>query len=262
MIVQASPRLAPAMLSLDHLYPRLPAIIGHRGASAAAPENTLAAFSLAADLGADAVELDVKLSKDGVPVVMHDATVDRTTDGRGRVADLTLADLKTLDAGSRKDAKYAGERVPTLAEAFESVVSRLWINVELTNYETRGDRLVLLVVRLIQKMSLQRRVLVSSFEPRNIRAVKRLDPSIPVAQLTAIGMPIYLRDAWLAPLIRHEARHPDVAQLKQKGVAFFHKRGYRVNVWTINDPNDMREFARQGVDGLITDAPDIARKAV
>ncbi|HEY4721683.1 MAG TPA: glycerophosphodiester phosphodiesterase family protein, partial [Anaerolineae bacterium] len=95
---------------LDHLYPHTPAVIGHRGASAAAPENTLAAFNLAVLLGADAVELDAKLSKDDVPVVMHDPTVDRTTDGRGRVADLTLADLKKLDAGSWKDAKYTGER--------------------------------------------------------------------------------------------------------------------------------------------------------
>jgi len=126
---------------LDHLYPHTPAVIGHRGASAAAPENTLAAFNLAVLLGADAVELDAKLSKDDVPVVMHDPTVDRTTDGRGRVADLTLADLKKLDAGSWKDAKYTGERAPTLAEVFEAVGSRLWINVELTNYTTRGDGL-------------------------------------------------------------------------------------------------------------------------
>ncbi|MEK7278389.1 MAG: glycerophosphodiester phosphodiesterase family protein, partial [Chloroflexota bacterium] len=108
-------------MNLDYLYPRTPAVIAHRGASAAAPENTLTAFTSAAALGADAVELDVKLSKDGVPIIMHDPTVDRTTDGRGRVADLTLAALKRLDAGAKKDAKFAGERVPTLAEVFEAV---------------------------------------------------------------------------------------------------------------------------------------------
>ncbi|MEK7312683.1 MAG: glycerophosphodiester phosphodiesterase family protein [Chloroflexota bacterium] len=247
---------------LDHLYPHTPAVIGHRGASAAAPENTLAAFDLAMALGADAVELDAKLSKDGVPVVMHDPTVDRTTDERGRVADLTLADLKKLDAGSWKDAKYTGERVPTLAEVFEAVGSRLWINVELTNYTTRGDGLEAAVVALIQKVNLQRRVILSSFDPFAIRNVRRLDPSLPIAQLTASDMPIYLREAWLAPFIPHEARHPDVVQLKQKGVAYFKKRGYRVNVWTINGPADMREFVRQGVDGLITDVPDVAKEAI
>jgi glycerophosphoryl diester phosphodiesterase len=244
---------------LGHLYPRIPAIIGHRGACAAAPENTLAAFNLAASLGADAVELDAKLSKDGIPIVMHDPTVDRTTDGHGRVCDLTLADLKSLDAGSWKDSVFSGERVPTLAEVFEAVAGRLWINVELTNYTTRGDGLEAAVVRLIQKMGLQRRVLLSSFNPFAIRNAKRIDPSLPVGQLTAHDMPRYLRDAWLAPFVPHEARHPDVVQLKQKGVDHYRRRGHRVNVWTVNNPDDMRAFARQGVDGLITDSPDAAR---
>lgn len=249
-------------MNLDYLYPRTPAIIGHRGASAAAPENTLAAFNLAAALGSDAVELDAKLSKDGVPVVMHDPTVNRTTDGRGRVCDLTLADLRSLDAGSWKDAKFSGERVPTLTEVFESLGSRLWINVELTNYTTRGDGLEAAVIALIRKMNLQRRVLLSSFSLFAIRNVRRLDPALPLALLTASGMPIYLREAWFAPFIPHEARHPDMAQLKQKGAAYFKRRGYRVNVWTINDAVDMREFVKQGIDGLITDAPDAAKAAI
>jgi len=250
------------LISLDYLYPHPPAIIAHRGASGVAPENTVVAFKLAVDLKAEAVELDVKLSKDGAPIIMHDATVDRTTDGHGRVRDLTLADLKNLDAGAKKDAKYAGERVPTLAEVFEAVAAQIWINVELTNYTTRGDGLEAAVVRVIQKMNLQRRVLLSSFDPFAIRNAKRIDPSLPVAQLTAQGMPIYLREAWLARFIPHEARHPDYVQLKQRGVAHYKQRGYRVNVWTVNDPADLREFARQGADGLITDVPDAARRAV
>lgn len=249
-------------LVLDHLYPCTPVVIAHRGASAAAPENTLAAFARAVSLGADALELDAKLSKDGVPIVMHDPGVERTTDGRGRVCDLSLADLKTLDAGSWKDPAFAGERVPALAEVFETAADRLWINVELTNYTTRGDGLEAAVVALIQKMAFQRRVLLSSFNPFAIRAVRRIDPSLPVAQLTAHDMPRYLREAWLAPWIGHEARHPDVVQLRQKGVAGYKKRGYRVNVWTVNDPDDMRQFVRQGVDGLITDAPEVAREVV
>ncbi|MEK9164441.1 MAG: glycerophosphodiester phosphodiesterase family protein [Chloroflexota bacterium] len=250
------------VINLDYLYPRTPAVIAHRGASAAAPENTLAAFTSAAALGADAVELDVKLSKDGVPIIMHDPTVDRTTDGRGRVADLTLAALKRLDAGAKKDAKFAGERVPTLAEVFEAVADTrsVWINVELTNYTTRGDGLERAVVELIGRMNFRRRVLLSSFNPLALRAVKVFDPGLPVAQLTAQRMPVYLREAWLAPFAPHEARHPDVAQLQQKGVAFYKKRGYRVNVWTNNDPEDMKLFASQGVDGLITDVPEVARQ--
>jgi len=247
---------------IAHLYPRTPVIIAHRGASAAAPENTLAAFTLAAALGADAIELDVKLSKDGAPIIMHDETVDRTTDAKGKVKDFTLADFRKMDAGSWKDTTYVGERVPTLAEVFEVVAGRLWVNVELTNYDTRGDDLVPTVVALIQKMAWQRRVLLSSFDPLNIRRVKHLDSSLPVAQLTASDMPIYLREAWLAPAAPHEARHPDVAQLRQKGVAWYHRRGYRVNVWTNNDAADMRDFAWQGVDGLITDVPNVAKGVI
>lgn len=247
---------------IDHLYPHTPAVIAHRGASAAAPENTLAAFTLAAELGADAVELDVKLSKDGVPILLHDETVDRTTDAKGKVKDFTLADFKKMDAGAWKESKYAGERPPTLAEVFDSIGGRLWINVELTNYYTRGDDLVPTVVALIQKMNMQKRVLLSSFDPFNLRKARQLDPSLPVAQLTAHHKVIYLGEAWLTFLAPHEARHPDVAQLKQKGVAWYHRRNYRVNVWTNNEPNTMRDFVRQGVDGLITDVPDVARAVI
>jgi glycerophosphoryl diester phosphodiesterase len=248
--------------SLTHLYPRSPAIIAHRGASGAAPENTLAAFNLAVTLGADAVELDVKLSKDGVPVIMHDATVDRTTNGSGEVRLLTLAELKKLDAGKWKGDPYIGEPVPTLEDVFQAVASQVWINVELTNYSTPGDALVAKVVALIRAMNLQSRVLLSSFDPRNLRQARKLDPTLPLAQLTAHDMAIYLREAWLAPFAPHLARHPDVEQLRQKGVAWYHKHGYKVNVWTINDPDEMRLFIVQGVDGLITDVPDVARGVI
>lgn len=250
------------MASLEHLYTHTPVVIGHRGACAYAPENTLASFNLAVELGADAVELDVKLTRDGVPIIMHDETVTRTTNGKGKVCDLTLAEFKELDAGSFKDSKYAGEPVPTLEEVFEAVAGRVWINVELTNYYTRGDALVPKVLALIQKMNLQKRVLLSSFDPFNLRQARHLDPSLPLAQLTSHDMAIYLRDAWLAPFCPHEARHPDVPQLKQEGVAWYHRHHYRVNVWTNNDEADMRTFVKQSVDGLITDMPDLACKVI
>lgn len=250
------------MASLNHLYSGAPAVIGHRGASRAAPENTLAAFALAARLGADAVELDVKLTRDGAPIIMHDETVDRTTNGHGKVCDLTLADFKRLDAGGWKGRQFAGECVPTLAEVFEALDRRLWINVELTNYYAGRDTLVPVVVALIQKMGMGRRVLLSSFDPFNLRRVRQLDPALPLAQLTSQAMAVHLREAWLAPLCPHEARHPDTPQLKQKGVAWYHRRGYRVNVWTNNDPAEMRGFIQQGVDGIITDVPDVAREVL
>lgn len=249
------------MLNLDHFYPRTPAIIAHRGASAIAPENTLAAFERAVALGADAVELDVKLSKDGVPIIIHDSTLDRTTDGKGNVSGFTLADLKSLDAGAKKSAQFAGERVPTLAEVFEAVAHKIWVNVELTNYTTRGDGLEAAVVALVHKMNLGGRILFSSFSPLAIRKVKKIDPMLTTAVLTSPDMPFFLRNVWLTPIVPHEARHPELLQLKERGVNSCQKRGYRVNVWTVNDPDDIRLMATQGVDGIITDVPDIARRA-
>src|SRR5512143_1091036 len=114
------------------LQPRSqPLVIAHRGSAAYAPENTLAAFQLAAEQGADAIELDVDLTRDGHMVIMHDATIDRTTDGHGRVGDLTLEELRRVDAGAWKDAAFQGERVPLLEEVFEAVGQRLLINVEI-----------------------------------------------------------------------------------------------------------------------------------
>src|SRR6266508_4216831 len=140
-----------------------PVIFAHRGASAHAPENTLAAFELALAQQADGIELDVKLSSDGQVVVCHDSTVDRTTDGKGRIKDLPLAELKKLDAGSFFSEKFHGEKIPTLEEVFESVGKRTFINVELTNYNSPRDQLVETVCMLVKKCGLQQRVMFSSF---------------------------------------------------------------------------------------------------
>jgi len=120
------------MVTSDWLVPRdKPLNVGHRGAMASAPQNTLAAFRKAIEFGADGVELDVHLSKDGAVVVMHDFFVDRATDGTGRVAQKTLAELKALDAGIKFSPQFAGERVPTLSEVFDVLEGKLLVNVEL-----------------------------------------------------------------------------------------------------------------------------------
>ncbi len=245
---------------INHLYPHLPQIIAHRGASAAAPENTLAAFNLAIDLGADAVELDVDMTRDGVPIVIHDDTVDRTTNGHGAAASLTLNEIRQLDAGSWKDAKFMGERIPTLEEVFEAIAKKIWINVELKKMSLKDNGFEQAVVRLIQKMNLRDRIILSSFNPFAIRKAQQIDPSIPIALLTTGKTPLYLREAWLEPLLSLAARHPQHAQLKYKGMAHYKRGGKRVNVWTVDDPNDMKSFASQGVDGIITNVPDVGRK--
>ena len=140
-------------------------VVAHRGASAFAPENTLAAFCLAVEQGADAIELDAKLSADQQIVVIHDKSVERTTDGKGEVRRLTLGQIKSLDAGSFFSSRFAGEPIPTLAEVFEEVGKRVLINVELTNYASPTDDLVDRTAALVKQFGLEERVLFSSFHP-------------------------------------------------------------------------------------------------
>lgn len=157
--------------------------VAHQGASAVAPPNTLAAFRKAAELGADGVELDVHLSADGAAVVIHDFTVDRTSDGRGRVADLPLAALKELDAGSWFDPRYASEPIPTLNEVFEAVGRELMINIELKLLPRGGRGLAAEVVSLVKRHGLANRVLISSFNLSALRRVRRLEPQLPLGLL-------------------------------------------------------------------------------
>src|SRR5512139_2814209 len=156
-----------------------PVIFAHRGASAHAPENTLAAFELALAQQADAIELDVKLTVDGQVIVLHDATVDRTTGSHGRVRDLSLAQLRSLDAGSFYSEKYRGEKIPTLEEVFETVGKRAFINVELTNYNTPRDQLVETVCMLVKRFGLQKSVMFSSFFASNLSKARAYLPGVP-----------------------------------------------------------------------------------
>jgi glycerophosphoryl diester phosphodiesterase len=236
-----------------------PILYAHRGASAYAPENTLAAFQLAAEHFSDAIELDAKLSSDGVVVVMHDSTVKRTTGGEGKVSQKTLAELKAYDAGSWFSEQYAGERVPTLDEVFESMGRRLLINVELTNYATPNDALVDKVVERVRKHRLEDWVIFSSFHPVNLLKARRLLPEVPVAILALEGKAGALSRSAVGRWISPHFIHPYVSDVNHRWLEKQHANGRKVNVWTVNDPNQMRSLFRWGVDGIFTDDPRLAR---
>jgi glycerophosphoryl diester phosphodiesterase len=247
----------------DWLIPRdRPLIIAHRGASAVAPQNTLAAFRKAMELGADGVELDVQLSADGAVVVIHDLTVDKTTDGTGRVAEKTLAKLKALDAGIRFSPQFAGEHIPTLSQVFEALEGKLLVNVELKDFNPRSSVLAAPVVEVVRKYAMEKRVLFSSFNPFALRAVKRLAPQIPAGLLYAPNLAIYLRRAWLAPFVPHEARHPESSMVTARTMKWYRAHGLHVNVWTVDDPAEMRRLMALGVDGIITNKPDVLSRIV
>jgi glycerophosphoryl diester phosphodiesterase len=244
---------------LTHLYPHTPLLLGHRGASAFAPENTLAAFRLALAQGADGFELDVTLSADGAPVVIHDDTVNRTTDGAGRVDALTLAQLKTLDAGyhAKFGAQFAGERLPTLADVFDEFGQHALINVELKRDPSPDKSLARKVAALIREHQMGQRVLLSSFYYDNLQRVQALDPALPVGLLYDPSEPGRVAQAWLAPGVRAEAHHPHYTLFNPATRGWYRARRLRVNVWTVNAEAEMRRLIRLGVDGIITDQPEV-----
>lgn len=241
---------------LDH-FPR-PLIFAHRGASAHAPENTLAAFELALEHGADGVELDAKLSADGHVVVIHDATVDRTTDGHGRVAQMPLAALRELDAGARFSEAFRGQRLPLLEEVFEAVGKRAFINVELTNYTTPRDDLVEKVCALIERHGLQKRLLLSSFFAANLNRAARLLPEAPRALLALSGWMGWWARSFGFAFGEYQALHPYLRDVTRQQIGRVHRLHRRIHVWTVNDAGEMCRLLEWGVDGLFSDDPRLA----
>jgi glycerophosphoryl diester phosphodiesterase len=240
-----------------HIHSRLPLILAHRGARRQAPENTMAAFRLAAEMGAHGIELDVQLSKDGEAVVIHVFNLDRTTDRDGPVKDLTLVELQRLDAGSWYSAEYAAQRIPTLAQVVQELGPRLILNIELKKNTSQANGLEAEVVRLIEDANLTQQVIISSFNPLALWRVRRLNPHVPTGLLYAPDQPIYLRGRWLQWLARSGALHPRWDMIDEQFVARSHQRGLAVRPWTCNEPDAMRRLIDWHTDAIITDCPDL-----
>ncbi|MCI0554680.1 MAG: glycerophosphodiester phosphodiesterase [Anaerolineae bacterium] len=234
------------------------AIFAHRGASAHAPENTLAAFEMALAENADGIELDVKLSADGHVVVIHDMTIDRTTGAHGRVRDLSLADLRALGAGSFFSEKFQSEKIPTLEEVFETFGKRTFINIELTNYNSPRDHLVESVCMLVKKFSLQERVMFSSYFGSNLSKARAYLPEVPRGLLALPG----LLGAWARSFGfafgKYQALHPNIKDATHQQVQRVHRLKRRIHVWTVNAAEDMRRLYNWGVDAIFTDDPALA----
>lgn len=237
-----------------------PLIYAHRGASALAPENTLAAFLSALNTGADGIELDVMLSRDKELVVIHDSTVDRTTDGTGKVAEMPLAALRELDAGVWFGDAFRGEKLPTLAEVYEAVGGKMRINVELKNYAHPLDDLTRRVIALTERFHLENSVLLSSFNPINLSKARRQKPEISLGLLAAPGSRAML--GAIGRLSPYDALHPYHEDVTPEMLARLRARGKALNTWTVDDPQALRRLGALGVDGIICNNPAAARSVL
>ncbi len=241
----------------------LPLVFAHRGSSVHAPENTLAAFELALAQGAGGIELDAKLSADGEVIVIHDASVSRTTGAEGQVSQLTLAALRELDAGSFFSEEFKGEKIPTLAEVFETIGTRAVINVELTNYYgTRRDRLADKVCELVEKFGLQENVLFSSFLASNLTRTRILLPGVPRGLLAMGGLLGWWARSFGFNFGDYQALHPNLKDVTPQQIARVHRLNRHINVWTVNAAEDMRRLFAWGVDGIFTDDPKLAMEVL
>lgn len=235
---------------------RHPRLIAHRGGGALAPENTLAGLRVAASLGYRGVEFDVMLSADGTPVLIHDETLERTTDGRGRVADASDAELARLDAGSWYGAQFAGEPLPTFGDAAELCLALgLWANVEIkpsVGREAETGRKVALEAR--ELWTGRPPPLLSSFSPDALAAARTAAPELPRGLL--FGAP---PDGWLAMLRRlgGVSLHCSRKHFNPRTLAEAQAAGVPLLLYTVNDPEDAAELLHRGVAALFTDRPDI-----
>ena len=273
------------------------AVIAHRGASAYAPENTLAAFELAVEMKADWYELDCLLAKDGTVIVSHDNDVDRCTDGKGLITEKSLAELKTLDAGSWYDAKFAGEHLPTLAESLAMAKDRIGVYVEIKSVaddgplmaemfaaagiqetlgedaiaglvsvaETSGNRNVDLAraaVANIREAGMEKQVVIQSFSPIICLVAIAEAPEIRTEYLGSYNAE--KPEAWEAfkswgRLINVAGFNVSQPSLTEARLKEFHELDKTVAVWTVDDAESMKQLINWGVDAIITNKPDVLR---
>ena len=219
-------------------------IIGHRGAAALEPENTLLSIERAMDIGVDAVEIDVHLSKDKELVVIHDATVDRTTNGTGPVSSYTVQEIKRLDAGK-------GEAIPTLQEVIDLIDRRMMLVIELKEEGTERS-----VVDIIIQNNLFDKAYVISFWHRLVKTVKEMDSRIKTGVLL-VGSPV---DACIATQASANALVMKYTFVDREFVKIAHDKGLKVFIWNIDDQNLLKPYVDMGVDAIGSNDPRVLVK--
>nr|WP_101845627.1 glycerophosphodiester phosphodiesterase family protein [Halobacillus sp. Marseille-P3879] len=233
--------------------------IAHRGASGYAPENTMAAFDKAFNMKADMFEIDVQMSKDGELVVIHDTTVDRTTDGTGKVGDLTYDELQQLDAGSFFGEEFAGEKIPTLGEVLDEYKGKIGILIEMKSpslYPGIEEK----IAEELKKRNLDKpnndKIIVQSFEHNSVQAFHSILPDVPVGVLLSYSGDGISNEQMIEFSSYAEYVNPNMAMIDTELVERIHEYGMQTHPWTVRDQESADYLLEVGADGIITDYPD------
>ncbi len=238
-------------------------VIAHRGASAYFPENTMSAFRAAVEMEADMIELDVLLTKDMVPVVFHDARLDKKTNGSGLVSEYTLEELRKLDAGSWFDEKFKGEKIPTLEEVLIYTKGKIAVNIEIKPeavFDKIEDGVEQKVIELVRKHEMTDHVIISSFDYRVIERFKKLAPEFTAALLYERKQSHGRAPVELVQHYNSDAFNFSSSQLADSWATQLNENEIPFFIYTVNDPKLMRSIIRAGAKGIFTDKPDVLKK--
>ena len=233
-------------------------VIAHRGVSGSYPENTLSAFQAAIDIRAEMVELDISTSKDGIPVTVHDRTVDRTTDFEGDVQSFSLEELKRMEVGAWFSEEFRGEEFPTLKNSLELMKDKIAVNIEIkteaVSDETEGG-VVDKALQVVKDLDMTSSVIFSSFDYRVMEQLNVLDPKMAKALLYEASQSAELLPSELVQKYKVDIFNCSYKQLSEKWINDLQKHKIPYFVYTVNEPELMRELIEKGVSGIFTDFP-------
>ncbi len=238
-------------------------VIAHRGANIECPQNTMIAFKRSMELGCDGFETDIHLTKDGIPVLCHNFTIDETSNGRGAIKDMTLEELREFDFGKYKDEKFEGTPIPTLEEFLTLAASMgdqmkvLDIEIKSEHFGEGGTELAKKTLDMVNEFELMDKLLISSFDPAILVVCKKIDPKCKTGVLYSpdnlTSVKISARPVSFCKEIGADALHPFHMYVTRLYVERAHRAGIQVNPWTINKEHVAKKLIKLGVDGLITD---------
>lgn len=240
-------------------------VIAHRGASAYAPENTHSSFRKAIDLKAEMIELDIVLSKDGVPIIIHDETLDRTTNGVGAPSDYTVEELKKLDVGAWFDEKFKGEPFPTLEELLSYTKDKIAVNIEIKHEAVTGNAnggVVDKTLEVVKKAGVEKQVIFSSFDYRVMEHLEKLAPEMPKAILYEESQSDDLLPSQLVEKYKVDAFNCSPRQLSDAWLQDLKDNQIPFFIYTVNDTNMMKSLIDKGAAGIFSDKPDVLKSVV